>query len=152
MAALNGRSSLLIWTCALISLHRLRRSQHWTRPFRCCRCHLTVANSLTQPPTMWHPSYMCGGLGLGLAYLALASSDLPPALIRTLAASVALTLSMPSFAQGIGYVDESTIKEIAAQTRGATTATESSSNANELSFNVCDCWTHAYPEMRHLII
>ena len=26
------------------------------------------ANSLTQPPAMWHPSYMCGGLGLGLAY------------------------------------------------------------------------------------
>ena len=80
------------------------------------------------------------------------SSDLPaPTRPRPLAASVALTLSMPSFAQGIGDVDESAIKETAAQT-GAKTTTESTSNANEFSSNVCASWTHACQEMRHLII
>ena len=42
---------------------------------------------------------------------------------------------MPSFAQGIGDVDESAIKETAAQT-GAKTTTESTSNANEFRSNV----------------
>ena len=58
---------------------------------------------------------------------------------------------MPSFAQGIGDVDESTISETAAQT-GAKTTTESSSNANEFSSNVCASGTHACHDKWHLLI
>ena len=156
-------------------LRRPRRSQSWTRPSPRCRCHL-AGRSFNHPTPCQRgspTSILHGGLGLGLVLAAAAaalcglgrgnhtpshhacllSSDLqPPTRPRPLAASVALTLSMPSFAQGIGDVDESTINETAAQTGAKTTTTESSSNANEFSSNVCASWTHACQEMRHRII
>ena len=44
---------------------------------------------------------------------------------------------MPLFAQGIGNVGDSTISKTAAQTGPKTTTTQSSSNADDFSFNVC---------------